>query len=46
MSDINVKPLRSFEYGGKIRVAGSAPFVVPARVFKELEARGLVKEHK
>jgi len=43
MEQLKVLPLRSFEFDGIIRRAGSIPFLVPARLFDNLSKRGLVR---
>ena len=41
MTDVQIKPLRSYQDGGQIRTARSPAYVVPLRHAKQLEARGL-----
>jgi len=43
MSEVTIQPIRSYQDGGQIRSARSAPYVVPARHAKQLEARGLCR---
>ena len=41
MTDVQIKPLRSYQDGGQIRTARSPAYAVPLRHAKQLEARGL-----
>ena len=41
MTEVQIKPLRSYQDGGQIRTARSPAYVVPLRHAKQLEARGL-----
>lgn len=41
MTEVQIKPLRSYQDGGQIRNARSPAYVVPLRHAKQLEARGL-----
>jgi hypothetical protein len=43
MSEVMIKPLRSYEDGGQVRNAKSKPYPASLRHAKQLEARGLCR---